>query len=1093
MTNEYTPDLVDLLPGQVARADDVNERYTNTVAGFDRLPNPKSGERGFSDPVPVGTPVNADHATTKDWVETSMTSQVNQAAASASAASTSELNASASEANALASEQAAATSESNAATSESNAATSESNAATSASNAATSESNAATSETNAATYRDTALGYRNNAATSATNANNSAVAAAASASAANTSASNAAASETLAEKWATEAEDVPVTTGKYSSFHWAQKAQDTAQSIGPASGITATDITNWDEAYSWGDHSQAGYLTAQSDNQTLSWNGTTGVLSISGGNSQDLDGRYLQSFTETDPTVPSHVKSITTTEKSNWNTAYGWGNHASAGYQPAGNYIVRDSSELANPDARTTDFRRVAPNAANPTNTYYGMATFGNNSNVVGQIAVHFQTGESYTRAYNSSWSAWRRNWSDSDFTSTNVSNWNTAFSWGNHASAGYQPAGSYYTRGGTTYSGTYSVLVGVSATSAYEHGSLTFTGSTGTLTTVNLDISGNLLVDSGNGISNSGNWTRLTTPSGYIEFGPANTTWAHIYTDRANFYLNKDMYVLGNRMFHDGYHPNADKWTTARTNTVTLTGDVTGSGSVSVDGSGDWTVSLTTAVGNDTHTHDTRYPLLSQVSWDGTAYQTGTTTAALVSWLNTTAGVHARKTGWSYAGNGDLTDAGNFTETAGTVFQTWSDGTYHTTLAIAPNTGGSAYRTMIYNDQGSSYSPGWREILTDKTYNSFVPSLTGTGASGTWGINIDGNAATATSATSAGDASTLGGASASTSASNNTIVKRNSSGYVFANYFNTTPNDVSSGVTKVCVETGNDGYIRHGTAAAIATFISGQTMNISGSSTSCTGESARAKGLNRSDTVSDTYNLQFRWQADKTSYWSLRGYNNNTFHAHCWVGWAGTATTAESCSGNSATATTATNLSGGSVTAGGLITTVGNSAAFTSANDTTLSVRSSATNTAASMSFHRPGAYAVNLGLDTDNVFKLGGWSASTVKHSWDMSGNYTATGNVTAYSDERLKSDIRTIPDALEKVNAMRGAHFTKDEKPSTGVIAQEIQRVAPELVNDSGEYLSVAYGNITGYLIEAIKELTQKVESLEARLAAVTNTAE
>ena len=41
---------------------------------------------------------------------------------------------------------------------------------------------------------------------------------------------------------------------------------------------------------------------------------------------------YLTSFTETDPTVPSHVKSITTTEKSNWNTAFGWGNHASAGY-----------------------------------------------------------------------------------------------------------------------------------------------------------------------------------------------------------------------------------------------------------------------------------------------------------------------------------------------------------------------------------------------------------------------------------------------------------------------------------------------------------------------------------------------------------------------------------------------------------------------------------------------------------------------------------------------------------------------------------------------------------------------------------------
>ena len=59
-----------------------------------------------------------------------------------------------------------------------------------------------------------------------------------------------------------------------------------------------------------------------------------------------------------------------------------------------------------------------------------------------------------------------------------------------------------------------------------------------------------------------------------------------------------------------------------------------------------------------------------------------------------------------------------------------------------------------------------------------------------------------------------------SQSAGNSTVVRRHDSGYIFANYFNTTPNTVTSGVTQVCVETGNDGYIRHGTAAAIRTFI---------------------------------------------------------------------------------------------------------------------------------------------------------------------------------------------------------------------------------------------------------------------------------
>ncbi|MGB2046281.1 MAG: hypothetical protein ACPHUD_11150, partial [Porticoccaceae bacterium] len=58
----------------------------------------------------------------------------------------------------------------------------------------------------------------------------------------------------------------------------------------------------------------------------------------------------------------------------------------------------------------------------------------------------------------------------------------------------------------------------------------------------------------------------RLTTTSGYIEFGPANTTWAHIYTDRPAFYFNKELYVNNQRVFNDAYHPNADTLTTART-----------------------------------------------------------------------------------------------------------------------------------------------------------------------------------------------------------------------------------------------------------------------------------------------------------------------------------------------------------------------------------------------------------------------------------------------------------------------------------------------------------------------------------------------
>ena len=70
-------------------------------------------------------------------------------------------------------------------------------------------------------------------------------------------------------------------------------------------------------------------------------------------------------------------------------------------------------------------------------------------------------------------------------------------------------------------------------------------------------------------------------------------------------------------------------------------------------------------------------------------------------------------------------------------------------------------------------------------------------------------------------DADTLDGAQPSVSAGNNTIVQRHSSGYVFANFFNTTPNDIANGsITKICAESGNDGYIRHASAATVRTFL---------------------------------------------------------------------------------------------------------------------------------------------------------------------------------------------------------------------------------------------------------------------------------
>ena len=103
------------------------------------------------------------------------------------------------------------------------------------------------------------------------------------------------------------------------------------------------------------------------------------------------------------------------------------------------------------------------------------------------------------------------------------------------------------------------------------------------------------------------------------------------------------------------------------------------------------------------------------------------------------------------------------------------------------------------------------------------------------------------------------------------------------------------------------------------------------------------------------------------------------------------------------------------------------------------------------------------------------------------DSSYNLTASGNVTAYSDKRIKTDISKIDNALEKVCSVNGYTYkrtdTGDERKHTGVIAQEVIKVLPEVVHGSEETVySVAYGNMVGLLIEAIKELKSEIDELK-----------
>ena len=121
-------------------------------------------------------------------------------------------------------------------------------------------------------------------------------------------------------------------------------------------------------------------------------------------------------------------------------------------------------------------------------------------------------------------------------------------------------------------------------------------------------------------------------------------------------------------------------------------------------------------------------------------------------------------------------------------------------------------------------------------------------------------------------------------------------------------------------------------------------------------------------------------------------------------------------------------------------------------------------------------------------NSTQLGGVAAS----GYALLSGATFSGNVNApaffyTSDMRVKNNIQDITDALAKVNALRGVTFdwANGMGNAVGLIAQEVHEVVPQAVSVQPDgLLNVAYGNLVGVLIEAIKELSAKVQALEAK---------
>lgn len=146
--------------------------------------------------------------------------------------------------------------------------------------------------------------------------------------------------------------------------------------------------------------------------------GTLGLLKKTAANTWTLDtNTYLTSYTETDPVfTASAAASITSTNISNWNTAYGWGNHASAGYLTS----AAIGSSVQAYDADLSSIAGLAGTSGFLKKTAANTWTLDTNAYLTTESDPVFTASAA------------------SGITSTNISNWNTAYGWGNHASAGY-------------------------------------------------------------------------------------------------------------------------------------------------------------------------------------------------------------------------------------------------------------------------------------------------------------------------------------------------------------------------------------------------------------------------------------------------------------------------------------------------------------------------------------------------------------------------------------------------------------------------------------------------------------------------------
>ena len=461
-----------------------------------------------------------------------------------------------------------------------------------------------------------------------------------------------------------------------------------------------------------------------------------------------------------------------------------------------------------------------------------------------------------------------------------------------------------------------------------------------------------------------------------------------------------------------------------------------------------------------------------------------------------------------------------------------------------------------------------WKTVLDSNNYSTYVPTLTGGGASGTWGIGITGNAGTITSQA---NSATI---NCSTGVTGNDIVRRDGNGYIYANHINFNTGESENPTINSFFTSNGDGWSRKSTLAHVKNSIRGVAdgtwgINITGNAGTATGLTTNYIGgqqLNPQTYFNNGVGLKVAMTA-KVGVWSdtlwINGYSGGDVLQMCAMHFQRNGTPRSYISVQASTATsygtayeyvteynspyalnmnqyvrtTDTPTFSELYTNGWFINNDSNEGMY---NQTTTQHWSSNTNgywDASSTTNATSGVVGIRLyagghvntlrgyfysdGSGIGILNNQGGWSVlcyQGASYGVELRGICRVTGDVVAYySDERLKDKKGSIENALDKIKSLNGFYYTNNETAKAlgyegdelqiGLSAQEVQAIAPEIVtlapvdsdrqedgtvlSKSGEnYLTVNYAKLVPVLVEAIKEQQTQIDELKQLVKQLTN---